>query len=81
VVIEWIELSNADRLGEGPGRHCGCLEGDNLGLIFCLAGTFTETIRIRELDPLDNDSDYKVFAHGIGIIADEDLELIRLAMP
>ncbi len=45
------------------------------------AGTFTETIRIRELDPLDNDSDYKVFAHGIGIIADEDLELIRLAMP
>lgn len=45
------------------------------------AGTFTNTIRVRELDPLKNDSDYKVFARGIGIIVDENLELIRVAMP
>jgi hypothetical protein len=45
------------------------------------AGTFTETIRVRELDPLDNDSDYKVFARGVGIIIDEDLKLIELVTP
>lgn len=45
------------------------------------AGTFTETMLIRELDPLDNDSDYKVFARGVGIIIDEDLKLVELVTP
>ncbi len=44
-------------------------------------GTFTETILVRELDPLDNDSDYKVFARGVGIIIDEDLKLVELVTP
>jgi hypothetical protein len=45
------------------------------------AGTFTGTIRVRELDPLKNDSDYKVFARGVGIIIDEDLELVEVVAP
>lgn len=41
------------------------------------AGTFTETIRVREIDPKDNEEEDKVFAAGIGILVDEDIELVE----
>lgn len=41
------------------------------------AGTFTETIRIREIDPGDDEEEDKVFAAGVGILVDEDLELVE----
>lgn len=41
------------------------------------AGTFTETIRIREIDPLDGEEEDKVFVRGSGFLVDENLELVR----
>ena len=40
------------------------------------AGTFTETIRVLEFDPLDGDEEYKFFARGVGYVTDEDLRLV-----
>jgi len=41
------------------------------------AGTFTETIRLRETNPVeDEDECCKVFVAGVGIVVDEDLELV-----
>ena len=34
------------------------------------AGHFTNTIRIREFNPLDGEKDFKVFAAGVGIVID-----------
>lgn len=39
------------------------------------AGTFTETIRVREFNPLDGDKGYKVFAAETGLIVDGPVEL------
>ena len=41
------------------------------------AGHFTETIRIREFNPLDGDVGFKVFALGTGLVIDGPAELIR----
>jgi hypothetical protein len=40
------------------------------------AGTFPETLRLEEHDVLDDEREEKVFAKGIGILIDEDLELV-----
>ncbi|UCF20937.1 MAG: hypothetical protein JSU87_05940, partial [Gemmatimonadota bacterium] len=40
------------------------------------AGTFSEAIRVRELNPLDAEKDYKVFAAYVGIIIDGPVELV-----
>jgi hypothetical protein len=47
-----------------------------IGPVEVPAGTFTETIRVREFNPLDGDKGYKVFAAGVGLIIDEVLELV-----
>ena len=38
-------------------------------------GRFTQTIRIREFNPLDEEKGYKVFAEGVGLVIDEVLLL------
>jgi len=40
------------------------------------AGTFTQTIRVREYNPLDGGRGSKVFAAGVGLIVDGPVELI-----
>lgn len=41
------------------------------------AGTFTETIRLKEINPVkDEEECCKVYAAGVGILIDEDLELV-----
>ena len=40
------------------------------------AGTFAETLRLEEHDALDDEREEKVFAKGVGILIDEDLELV-----
>lgn len=40
------------------------------------AGTFTETIVILEVNPLEDEEEPKVFAAGVGLLVDEDLELV-----
>ena len=39
------------------------------------AGTFPETIRIRESNPLDHSVGFKVFARGVGLVIDGPAEL------
>ena len=39
------------------------------------AGRFTETIRIREFNPLDGGKDLKIYAAGVGLIVDGTLRL------
>jgi hypothetical protein len=41
------------------------------------AGTFKNTIRIRETNPLSDDVSFKVFARGVGIVIDGPLSLVR----
>lgn len=38
-------------------------------------GTFTQTIRVREDDPLDGSKEYKNYAKNVGIIVDDTLTL------
>jgi hypothetical protein len=40
------------------------------------AGTFTEAIRVREIDPKDGEEEDKLFARGVGFLVDEDMELV-----
>jgi len=40
------------------------------------AGTFQETIRVREIDPQDNEEEDKIFAAGVGFVTDEDMVLV-----
>jgi len=46
------------------------------GTIEVPAGTFRETIRVRETNPLDGSVSEKAYAEGVGIIIDDPLELI-----
>jgi hypothetical protein len=46
------------------------------GTVTVPAGTFTDTIRVREFNPLDQDKGYKIYARGVGLIVDGPLELI-----
>lgn len=39
-------------------------------------GTFTQTVRLQERDPLDGDTDVKVFEAGLGLVVDGPLELV-----
>jgi hypothetical protein len=40
------------------------------------AGTFPRTIRVREIDPKDNEQEDKLFAAGVGFLVDEDMKLV-----
>jgi hypothetical protein len=46
------------------------------------AGTFENVLSIVDTDALDpSEGDLKLYAHGVGIIADEDLELSEITLP
>lgn len=40
------------------------------------AGTFTDTVVILEINPLEDEEEPKIFAAGVGLLVDEDLELV-----
>jgi hypothetical protein len=40
------------------------------------AGRFTETIRVREYNPLDRSRGFKVFAADVGLLVDGPVELV-----
>jgi hypothetical protein len=40
------------------------------------AGTFTETIMVRDFNPLDGSRSTKVYAAGVGLIRDTPLDLV-----
>jgi hypothetical protein len=41
------------------------------------AGTFTNTIRVRDRNPLDGTSGIKIYARGVGLVVEGSLKLIR----
>jgi hypothetical protein len=41
------------------------------------AGTFTNTIRVRDRNPLDGSSGNKIYARGVGVVVDGPLKLTR----
>ena len=41
-------------------------------------GRFSQTVRVREFDPLTGDKDFKVYAAGVGVIVDGPLELVAV---
>ena len=41
------------------------------------AGNFSETVTIEEYDPFDDSVDIKVYGDGVGLLIDEELELLR----
>jgi hypothetical protein len=66
------QIPDRGRTGRGGGRG-GKIVG--VGPVEVPFGPFTNTIRIREFNPLDRDKDYKVHAPGTGIIVDGTLQL------
>ena len=46
------------------------------GTVEVPAGTFPDTIRVREFNPLDGDKGYKVYARDVGLIVDATLNLV-----
>jgi hypothetical protein len=64
-----FQIEVAPGVAEDEGKIVG------IGPVEVPFDRFTETIRIREFNPLDGDKDYKVHAVGVGIIIDGDLEL------
>jgi hypothetical protein len=61
-------------LAPGIAEDEGTIVGS--GPVAVPAGAFTETIRVREFNPLDGDKGYKVFAAGTGLVIDGPLELV-----
>jgi hypothetical protein len=47
------------------------------GTVEVPAGTFHDTIRVREFNPLDGDKGYKEYARGVGLITDSTLVLVE----
>lgn len=45
------------------------------------AGTFTDTLSVLDVNPLDNEVDPKNYARGVGMIVDESLELVEYTLP
>ena len=46
------------------------------GLVEVEAGSFPETLRVLERNPLDGGKDYKIYALGVGLIIDGEAELV-----
>jgi hypothetical protein len=45
------------------------------------AGTFDDTIEVTESSPLDSGTSLKIYAAGIGMIVDSDVELVEYVLP
>jgi hypothetical protein len=68
-----FRMELAPGVAEDEGKIVG------IGPISVPFGRFTETIRIREFNPLDAGKGYKVFAAGVGMIVDGPVELIGIS--
>ena len=64
-----FQFESAPGVAEDQGTVVGS------GTVDVPAGHFTETIRIRELNPLDGGRDLKIYAAGVGLIFDGTLQL------
>lgn len=61
-------------LAPGIAEDEGMIVGT--GPVTVPAGTFDETIRVREFNPLDGGKGFKVFARDVGLVVDGPAELV-----
>lgn len=64
------QMEGAPGIAEDEGKVVGS------GPVEVPAGRFTETIRVREFNPLDGDKGYKVYAAGVGLLIDRPVQLV-----
>jgi hypothetical protein len=64
-----FQMEGAPLVAEDEGRITGS------GQVKVTAGTFTPTLRVREFNPLDGGTDFKIYAHGVGLLVDAAVEL------
>ena len=65
-----FQMEDAPGIAQDEGTIVGT------GPVVVPAGRFTETIRVREFNPLDGGKGYKVFAANVGLIVDEPVVLV-----
>lgn len=65
-----FQMEVAPGVAEDQGHIVGS------GTVTVPFGTFTETIRVRETNPLDGDVGYKIWAAGVGLISDDPVQLV-----
>jgi hypothetical protein len=70
-----FQMEGAPGIAEDEGRIVGS------GPTTVPAGTFLETVRLREYNPLEGEKGYKVFAAGVGTLVDGPLELEEYDIP
>ena len=64
-----FQMEGAPGIAEDEGRITGS------GRVKVTAGTYNQTLRIREFNPLDGDVGFKTFAKGVGMLIDGDVQL------
>jgi hypothetical protein len=69
-----FQMELAPGIAEDEGRVVGS------GPVTVPAGTFEDTIRVREHNPLDGGTDFKVYAYGVGLIVDGPAELVESSL-
>jgi hypothetical protein len=69
-----FQMESAPGVAEDQGK----IEG--AGPITVPVATFTETIRVREFNPLDRGKGFKIFARGVGMIVDGPVELVEYSV-
>lgn len=61
-----------------PGVAMDRAEIDKIGGVFeCPAGRFEDVLRVKESTPLEQGSERKVYARGVGLLQDGDCKLVR----
>jgi hypothetical protein len=68
-------MSFAQEVAPGVAEDQATIVGT--GTVTVPFGTFNDTIRVREVNPLDGDKGYKIYALGVGLIQDGPVSLIR----
>ncbi|HKZ89730.1 MAG TPA: hypothetical protein VJ300_05675 [Thermoplasmata archaeon] len=72
-------MSFAQEVAPGIAEDEATIVGS--GTVEVPAGTFADTIRVREFNPLDGGKGYKAYARGVGLILDDTLALVRYSVP
>jgi hypothetical protein len=67
-----FQLEVAPGIAEDQAKIVG------IGPVSVPAGTFRDTIRLREFNPLDRGKGYKTYARGVGILTDGKFVLVSL---
>lgn len=70
-----FQMELAPGIAEDEGKVVG------IGPVTVPAGRFEDAIRVREVNPLDGEKDYKLYAAGVGLVVDGSVELVARRCP